>query len=496
MCGIAGVVGSSGYPGAVERIIGRLEHRGPDEHGIYRTAEATFAHARLSIIDVEDGRQPIFNEDRSACIVFNGEIYNHQKLRSRLVCPHEFTTNTDTEVILHLYEEMGDSCIQLLDGMFALAIYDEDRGLLLARDPLGIKPLYISHSDGALFFASEIKGLMDMVPDFEEFPAGHCYQSETGLTRSFVMPRPHAVTMTQQEAKDGVRDYLETAVEKRLMSDVPLGTFLSGGLDSSIITAITAARAPGLKTFLVGTEDSEDREYAQLAAAHLGTDHHEFIYGADDMIKALPSVIYYLESYDASLVRSAIPNFFLARLASEHVKVVLSGEGADEIFSGYHYLKELSLRELHGELVEITEELHNTNLQRCDRMTMAHGIEGRVPFLDIDLVRFAFSIPIELKLGPDDTEKWILREAFRGVLPNEIIDRRKSKFSEGAGSMDVLADIAESEISDDEFERSAVLPNGRVLRNKEELKYYRIFRGFYPMEAATDTVGLSRSLGA
>ena len=494
MCGIAGIVSRGDLTRVVDTVIERLEHRGPDDRGTYRTENAAFAHARLSIIDVEGGKQPIFNEDRSVCIVFNGEIYNHRTLRESLVCPHEFAT--DTEVIVHLYEEMGEHCVQLLDGMFALAIYDEERGLLLARDPLGIKPLYVSRAGDDLFFASEMKGLLGVVSQFEEFPAGHTYQSETGLNTSFVMPRPHAATMTAEQARDGILQYLEKAVEKRLMSDVPLGIFLSGGLDSSIIAAIAARGVTNLSTFSVGMADSTDREFAHLASRHLGTKHHEHIYDLDNMLKALPSVIYYLESYDASLVRSAIPNYFLARLASEHVKVVLSGEGADEIFSGYHYLKDLKRNELHGELVEITEGLHNTNLQRCDRMTMAHGIEGRVPFLDIDLVRFAFSIPIDLKLGPNDTEKWILREAFRGCLPNEIIDRRKSKFSEGAGSMDALAEVAENDISDADFEKSAQLPNGRVVRNKEELMYYRIFRKFYPADAAIESVGTSRSLGA
>jgi asparagine synthase (glutamine-hydrolysing) len=291
-----------------------------------------------------------------------------------------------------------------------------------------------------------------------------------------------------------IRHLLERAVIKRLMSDVPLGVFLSGGLDSSIIAAIAARHLPRLKTFSVGTENSEDRKYAILCSDFLGTDHYERIYTLDDMLSVLPEVIYHLESYDAALVRSAIPNYLLAKLAAEHVKVVLSGEGADEIFSGYHYLKSLDGGDLYRELLEITNALHNTNLQRCDRMSMAHGLEARVPFLDVDVVNYAFGLPTGLKLGPDDTEKWILRQAFEDYLPHEIASRRKSKFSEGCGSCHALLAVAEEQISDSEYNRSCELPDGIILRNKEELLYYRIFKQFFPSESAHRAVGLSHSL--
>ncbi|MHB1190927.1 MAG: asparagine synthase B [Armatimonadota bacterium] len=491
MCGIAGMYGD-GSNAALDLMLERLRHRGPDDSGVYRTEEASFAHARLSIIDVAAGKQPILNENDNLCIVFNGEIYNHRELRKRLF-GHTFKTDTDTEVILHLYEELGPDCVRELDGMFAIAIYGCDGSLLLARDPLGIKPLYTSRRGETIYFASEMKALQGIVPEFEEFPAGHLYHTGAGLLRYFEMPGGSVVQMSVEEAKGGIRRYLERAVEKRLMSDVPLGVFLSGGLDSSIIAAV-AAREPGLNTFSVGMESSEDRKYAWMVAEYLGTRHHEEVYTLDDMLQALPQVIYHLESYDAALVRSAVPNYFLARLAGKHVKVVLSGEGADELFSGYHYLKEFDGDRLHRELVEITESLHNTNLQRCDRMTMAHGIEGRVPFLDVDLLRFAFSLPTELKLGPEGTEKWVLREAFADCLPDEVVYRRKSKFSEGCGSSQKLAEVAEDRISDSEFERESRLPSGRRIKNKEELMYYRIFREFYPEESACTAVGSRRSL--
>lgn len=494
MCGIAGVFGMPESDRILDTMLKKLSHRGPDDSGTYRSETVSLAHARLSIIDVAGGKQPIFNEDGTACIVFNGEIYNHRELRKRLEANHSFVTDTDTEVILHLYEELGPDCVRELDGMFAFAIYGTDGELFLARDPLGIKPLYTGRLDGCTYFASEMKALMGVIPEFEAFPAGHSYHSGSGRRMFFSIPEHKITPMTPDEAQTGIRSLLERAVVKRLMADVPLGVFLSGGLDSTIIAAIAREHIPGLHTFSVGMACSEDRRYAQMAAEYLETQHHEYVYTLDEMLDALPKVIYHLESFDAALVRSAIPNYFLARLASAHVKVVLSGEGADEIFSGYHYLKQFEGDRLHQELVEITEALHNTNLQRTDRMTMAHGIEGRVPFLDIDLLRFVFTVPPELKLGPDDTEKWILREAFRDILPEEIADRRKSKFSEGAGSSDVLAQVAAERISDEEFDRESVLPTGQRVKNKEELMYYRVFREFFPVESAHRAIGSSRSL--
>lgn len=494
MCGIAGVFGSSDNVEPLQSMLEKLSHRGPDDEGVYHSGVASFAHARLSIIDIAEGKQPIFNEDQTLCIVFNGEIYNYRELRESLAERHEFLTDTDTEVILHLYEELGDECVGKLDGMFAFAIYDADDNLFLARDPLGIKPLYVSHQADDLYFASEMKALTGNVTDIEEFPAGHCYHSERGLKRYFSIPRDCVCDLTPAEAKKEIRRLLERAVEKRLMSDVPLGVFLSGGLDSSIIAAIAGREVSNLNTFSVGMPDGEDLQYSQLAAEYLETRHQSYTYTFDEMLSALPEIIYHLESYDAALVRSAIPNYFLARLASRHVKVALSGEGADELFGGYHYLKEFDEDDLHDELVDITEGLSNTNLQRVDRMTMAHGIEGRVPFLDIDLLRYAFRMPVHLKTTCGKPEKWILREAFKEYLPDEIVYRTKEKFSAGCGSANAMADLAENEITDWDFERSQILPDGRRLKNKEELMYYRIFRGWYGDKSAHSLVGASRSL--
>ncbi len=494
MCGIAGIVGKQTQNGDIESMLSRLSHRGPDDHGVCMHDNAKLGHARLSIIDIEGGTQPLFSLDGSICIVFNGEIYNYRELRNSLKSRHTFTTHSDTEVILHLYEECGVKCLEQLDGMFAFAISDVNKGIFLARDPLGIKPLYTSWKDDTLLFASEMKAIQDITNVYVEFPAGHYYQTECGLQRYFNVGdnTPHWVANTDVFAQ--LRTLLEKAVIKRLVSDVPLGVFLSGGLDSSIIAAIAVKEIPDLKTFSVGTTGSEDIAYATFCSDYLHTDHYQRTYTLDDMLEILPTVIYHLESYDAALVRSAIPNYFLAQLASEHVKVVLSGEGADELFGGYHYLKDLDISELYAELIQITDALHNTNLQRCDRMSMAHGLEARVPFLDVEMLRFAFNLSDHMKMGPNNIEKWILRQAFKSYLPKEIAFRRKSKFSEGCGSDQALASVAEEEISDAAFALRSELPDGSFLQNKEEMMYYRVFQKLFPSDSALKTVGHSQSL--
>ena len=495
MCGIAGISGTHLDHNRLEMMLSKIGHRGPDNCSDCVHNDTILGHTRLSIIDVEGGNQPLFNEDSTICIIFNGEIYNHKILRKRLEKSHTFQTDSDTEVILHLYEEIGDECVKYLDGMFSFAISDKNKGLFLARDPLGIKPLYISITDNCIYFASEIKALQGAVSHFSEFPAGCLYQSEIGIKKYFniISDKTTKISVIENDIKE-LRTLLETAIVKRLMSDVPLGVFLSGGLDSSIIAAVAAKHIPELKTFSVGMDISEDRRYASMCSDYLGTKHYERLYNLDDMLEVLPNVIYHLESYDAALVRSAVPNYILAKLASEHVKVVLSGEGADELFSGYHYLKDLNDIDIYSELLEITNALHNTNLQRCDRMSMAHGLEARVPFLDVDVVNFAFSLPNDHKLNANNIEKWILRQAFSDILPNEIVFRKKSKFSEGCGSSQVLATVAENIISDSIFNGEKQLPNGSIIQSKEEFMYYQIFHEIFPSTSAIKVVGHSRSL--
>lgn len=492
MCRIAGVFGKIEGQNILPRMIEKLQHRGLDSAGRFHANDICMAHGRLAVIDMDGGSQSIFNEDGSICIVLNGAIYNSRSIRNKLAEKHQFTTSTDAEAVLHLYEEVGEECVKHLDGMFAFAVYDAGKGLMLARDPLGIKPLYRGEYGGAICFASEIKALCNTVPNFSEFPAGHYYTTALGMQKYFSIGDSVLQVDSQDKAVNGVRYYLREAVRKCLISDAPLGVFLSGGLDSSIIAALASKRMPGLKSFSVGMAESMDREYARLCANYLGTEHYELVYTQDDMLSALPQVIYHLESYDAALVRSAIPNYFLCKLAGGHIKVVLSGEGADELFGGYHYLKGLDDEALSRELVEITESLHNTSLQRCDRMPMAHGIEARAPFLDMDMLKFAFSMPLKYKMSGDGTEKWVLREAFKDDLPKEVVCRQKSKFSEGCGSSNVLAALAAEAISDKEFERERTIASGRVIPSKEELIYYRVFEECFGKLSNLSFVGHTR----
>ena len=492
MCGIAGSFPVSDSD-TVRRMMKLLRHRGPDDSGLFTNDKACLGHRRLSIIDVEGGHQPLANENGKVNIVFNGEIWNFAQLSARLT-HHRFKTRTDTEVIVHLYEEVGTRCVDLLDGMYAFALFDGN-DLFLARDPLGIKPLYYAKVDGTTYFASEIKALLPVTTEIQEFPAGTFYHSQTGFHQYFDLKRRVKHKGSVSHFVHKLKVTAEDAVRRWMMSDVPVGVCLSGGVDSSILTVLAKRRRPDLKTFSVGMAGSDDLTYARMVADQLGTEHYEYVYTVDEMREVLPQVIYHLESFDPALVRSAVANYFLARLVSQHVKVVLCGEGADELFSGYHYLKQFDEHaQLNQELYDITNALHNTNLQRVDRMTMAFGLEGRVPYLDVQMLKLAFQIPPELKLhGEDPVEKWILRKAFENDLPHEIVWRRKEKFAYGSGSAEVLKDIAERDISDSEFERERRVSEHHTCTSKEELYYYRLFCLAFPNEVV-DLVGRSRSL--
>jgi asparagine synthase (glutamine-hydrolysing) len=491
MCGLVGT-----YPAIrlrpLKTMLDRVAHRGPDGAGIWRAPRGTLGHARLAILDPEGGKQPLSDASHKYWIAFNGEIYNHVALRNRLT-DRAFRTRTDTEVILHLYEAYGTEAVSMLDGMFAFALFDGE-DLLLARDPLGIKPLYYGFIGRTLVFASEIKALQGLVPDIHEFPPGWWYHSACGWHQYFTLERLAYTDEPIEHPVEKIRETLTRAVEKRLMADVPVGVFLSGGLDSSIIAALAKEMLEDLDTFSVGVEGSADLACARQIAARLGTRHHEYVITFDEMAAALSDIIYHLESWDAALVRSAIPNYFLARLARDAVRVALCGEGADELYSGYAYLRRFTGNALHRELFEITGELHNTNLQRVDRMTMAHGIEGRVPFLDIDHLRVAFAIPPAMKLhGEKKTEKWVLRKAFEDILPDEVVWRTKAKFAKGCGTADLMQRFAEETVSDGEFEKAKREIYGVPLRSKEALLYYRHFQRHYD-KAAIRTLGWSRSM--
>ena len=501
MCGIAGAYKKSAAE-PVKRMTDQLMHRGPDGSGIDCAGEATLGHTRLAILDVESGQQPMRQGQR--WISYNGEIYNHQNLRTRFLAGHVFRTHTDTETALHMYARYGPRCVEWLDGMFALAIVDDD-GLYLARDPLGIKPLYYGAQDGTLYFASEIKALAKVTRDVHEFPAGHWYHTTTGLRHYRAreatpgQPEQRGNLTDPQQALPVIRDTLRRAVHKRLMSDVPLGVSLSGGLDSSIISALACEAVDRLDSFAVGMDGSSDLLAAREVAAFLGTRHHEFVYTEREILDALPDILFHRESFDPALVRSAVANYFLARLSSEHVKVILGGEGADELYAGYAYLGEIDQpRQLQAELVSITASLHNTNLQRTDRMSMAFGLEMRVPFLDMASVRLALGLPAAWKLHRTDRrEKALLRNAFAELLPDRIVKRPKEKYSAGAGSAHVMARLADEAVSDADFvaERTRLKAEWDYdLPNKEALYYYRVLRSCFSDESVFPTMGASRSL--
>lgn len=517
MCGIAGIWGDAG-PEAGARLramLAAMGHRGPDGVGVRRLAGGWLGHVRLAIVDLATGDQPLPDGSGRTWAVVNGEIYNHRRLR-RTLGEGRFRTQSDSEAALVQVEEEGAAGLWRLDGMFAIALAGQER-LILGRDPLGIKPLYVGRDRrGNLLFASEMKALLPFAETVEELPPGTWMDSDGNRGHHSDLPAggrerswsPRQWTVDPERAVRMVSALLERTVAKRLMADVPVGVFLSGGLDSSLVAAL-AVKAAGrrLKSFAIGLPGSADLEYARQVADHLGTDHHERVVDPGEIPRLLPRVVYHLESYDPSLVRSAVVTYLVSELASRHVKVVLSGEGADELFAGYQYLSRFRdpLR-LQAELLTITAGLHNTNLQRVDRMTMAHGLEGRVPFLDAALVRYALSIDPRLKLHlPGRPEKWLLRRVAEPYLPASVVWRKKEKFAVGSGAAQVLQDYAARLVSDRRLagglsRTEARLGEGRAAdaedtpETKEEWLYRRLFRRYFRHPAAASLVGHSRSL--
>jgi asparagine synthase (glutamine-hydrolysing) len=457
MCGIAAIHGGAD-PAPGRRMLDRIGHRGPDGRGELELAGAWLGHVRLSIVGLEDGEQPLSTPDGRLHLVGNGEIYNHARLRERLG-PVRFTTESDNEGALQLVAQKGPAGLRELRGMYAVVVAGDDGTFVAARDPVGIKPLYWARRGDEVRFASELVAFdEDWREAVELFPPGPYWTPGEGVVRfaravpGRALPRFEPPSRPGQPSPAGlldqIRDTLIRAVERRLMADVRIGVFLSGGLDSSIIAAI-AARSCGyvLPTFAVGTHDSPDLLAARRVARFLGTEHHERVYTAQEARAVLPAVVRSIESFDPSLVRSAVPNYLLSELTARTVKVVLTGEGADELFGGYEYVHDIvSDDDLHDELVRTVEGLHGLNLQRCDRVTMAHGLEARVPFLDLDMIALCLAIPAGWKTCDGQRrEKFILREAFAGWLPEEILWRDKAQFGDGSGAADVLARGGESE---------------------------------------------------
>lgn len=501
MCGIAGCIGGRDEE-IVNRMLDAMRHRGPNGRGIHSNGTGVFGHTRLSIIDVAFGGQPILACGEKKGIICNGEIYNFQELREKLTRKYKFKTRSDSETVLHLYQEMGPDCVKELDGMFSFAIFDGDN-FMLARDPIGIKPLYYGRQNGKFYFTSEL-GAMTLagVDEIHEFPAGYYYTPEDGFVKYYQIPEIEDRYTNIDEACDLIRDTLIRAVKKRLLADpeVPVGSFCSGGFDSSIVAAIAAEDIPHLHTFVVGTKDSrgeesDDLKASRIVAGHIGSNHHEFVFNEDDYYKALPTVIKELESYDPALVRGAVPNYFTCKLASDYVTVVLTGEGADESYAGYHYMKNFPLEKLNKESRRCLGNLHNIDLQRADRMGMLHSLELRVPFLDLEMIRLAMKIPPEFKVSNHNgskIEKWILRKAFEdsGYLPDDVLWRYKVQYSQGAGSQGLGERIAEESISDDELERLRAENPEATINSKEAAYYFKIFREFHPQDSILGSIGI------
>jgi asparagine synthase (glutamine-hydrolysing) len=504
MCGLAGCFGNRDET-TINKMLDVMPHRGPNDRGIHIHNNTVFGHTRLSIVDVAGGHQPILADDGRYGIICNGEIYNFKKLKASLNGKYAFTTDSDTEAILHLYRERGPRSVCELDGMFAFAIFDGDN-YMLARDPIGIKPLYYGYANGSMYFTSEL-GAMSIagVDDVHEFPAGYYYTPAEGFVQYYSLPPVQDCALTDVEMTAGlVREKFIEAVKKRLLADksIHVGSFCSGGIDSSLVAAIAAEEIPHLHTFVVGMKDSngnesDDLKASRIAARHIGSTHHELIFTEDEYYEALPTVIKKLETYDPSLVRCAVPCYFTCKLAAEYVTVVLTGEGADELFAGYHYMKHFPTDRLNAEGRRCIANLHNINLQRADRMGMLFSLELRVPFLDVDMIDLAMKIPPELKIkesekAGDRIEKWILREAFDGTgyLPEEILWRYKVQYTQGAGCEDLGEKLANSEISDDEYERIKAENPKAILNSKEAAYYFKIFRRYHPQNSVLSSIGI------
>jgi asparagine synthase (glutamine-hydrolysing) len=484
MCGIAGSFGEVDEE-SLRVMLAQQVHRGPDGQGMFinQRGKGALGHVRLSIMDPAKGQQPIKNENGFAAIVANGEVYNHEYLRSILRSSHRYISTSDSETILHFFEEKGLEMVKHLDGMYAFAIMEGD-SLFMARDPIGIKPLYYGwqpkqNEEDVLYFASELKAISPFVNQINEFPPGSYFHTETGMHEYYRVPINIPRNLPVQIQAMDVRRTLEKSIQQRLMSDVPLGAFLSGGLDSSIIAAVARQYKDVLHTFSVGVEGSHDLLAARRIAEHIDSIHHEYHFTLDEVIDLLPEIIYSLESFDQDLVRSAIPTYLCSRLASEFVKVILTGEGADELFAGYTYYRDYQDDNfLHQELHRSVESLHNVNLQRVDRMTMAHGLEARVPFLSTEMIEIAQTIPIELKLRKmpcgQRIEKWILRKAFEDLLPEDIVWRDKEQFDEGSGTVDLMQAAIKRTIGNLDFYAYSDRYKQDNLRSIEECFYHKL----------------------
>ena len=489
----------------------KIRHRGPDWSGIYCGGSAIMAHERLSIVDPESGRQPLFSPDKKQVLAVNGEIYNHRELRQRYAGQYDFQTGSDCEVILALYRDKGIHFLEDLNGIFAFALYDAERDeFLIARDPIGVIPLYIGRdSDGRIYVASELKALEGQCESYEPFLPGHYYHSREGKMQRYYRRDWMDYDAVKDNTADpaDVRRALEAAVRRQLMSDVPYGVLLSGGLDSSIVSAVARKYSgrrvesegtdeawwPRLHSFAVGLKGAPDLAKARLVADHIGTVYHEINYTIQEGLDAISDVIYFTETYDVTTVRASTPMYLLARvIKSMGIKMVLSGEGADEIFGGYLYFhKAPDARAFHEETLRKLSKLHLYDCLRANKSLAAWGVEGRVPFLDKEFLDVAMRLNPEAKMCPGQTmEKKILREAFADMLPAEVAWRQKEQFSDGVGYswIDTLKRITTDMVSDAQMAAAAERFPINPPRNKEEYYYRSIFAEHFPSDSAARSV--------
>ena len=489
----------------------KIRHRGPDWSGIYCGGSAILAHERLSIVDPESGGQPLYSPDRKQVLAVNGEIYNHQEIRRRYAGKYEFQTGSDCEVILALYREKGIDFLEDLNGIFAFVLYDEERDeFLIARDPIGVIPLYFGYdSDGTVYVASELKALEGQCERYEPFLPGHYYWSVSpGMKWYYRRDWMQYDAVKENPASvDAIRDGLTAAVKRQLMSDVPYGVLLSGGLDSSVISAIaerfsehrieddskTKAYWPRLHSFAVGLKGAPDLAKAKMVADHIGTVHHEINYTIQEGLDAIRDVIYFIETYDVTTVRASTPMYLLARvIKSMGIKMVLSGEGADEIFGGYLYFhKAPTAKDFHEETVRKLGKLYLYDCLRANKSLSAWGVEGRVPFLDKEFLDVAMRTNPEAKMCPGTTiEKKIVREAFAHLLPEAVAWRQKEQFSDGVGYswIDTLKAVTAAAVSDEQMAHAAERFPINPPQNKEEYYYRSIFAEHFPSDSAAKSV--------
>ncbi len=515
MCGIAGVFDLKSDHNELRQVIlkmsGKVRHRGPDWSGIYSCQSAILAHERLAIVDPQSGKQPFISRDGRLILAINGEIYNHREIRERYEGLFEFSTHSDCEVILPLYLEKGPDFLEELNGIFAFALYDRDQdSWLIARDHIGINPLYTGRDrSGNFFFASELKALEGVCTQIEEFLPGHYLYSRNGAPvkwynrewNDYEAVRDNTSSVTE------LREALEAAVHRQLMSDVPYGVLLSGGLDSSVISAVARKFAPKriesgdmqdawwpqLHSFAIGLRGSPDLAAARKVADHIGTVHHEIYFTIEEGLDAIRDVIYHIETYDVTTVRASTPMYLLARvIKSMGVKMVLTGEGSDEIFGGYLYFhKAPDPKSFHDETIRKISKLHLYDCLRANKSLAAWGVEGRVPFLDKEFLDVAMTLnPADKMVAPGRMEKWMLRKAFEDYLPESVTWRQKEQFSDGVGYnwIDTLKGIAAREVSDNQMANARYRFPINTPMSKEEYLYRSVFSEHFPSDAAAACV--------